>query len=97
MEWKLPYHSFSVTKIFEYHLYNKYSLHAYNRNVKFYRCFFFNLAVTFRNVYDLLEFSLLYNANQLRDVCTEYICNNLRCFMEARFVKSQISVRVKSP
>ena len=58
----------------------------------------FYLAVTLKNVSELLEFSLLYNADQLRDVCTEYICNNLGSLMEARFVKSQIypnTVRVK--
>ncbi|KAJ7388445.1 hypothetical protein OS493_037607, partial [Desmophyllum pertusum] len=40
--------------------------------------------VTLRNVAEVLEFSLLYNANQLQDVCTEYICNNLGSLMEAR-------------
>ncbi|XP_078373752.1 inhibitor of Bruton tyrosine kinase-like isoform X1 [Oculina patagonica] len=44
--------------------------------------------VTLRNVSELLEFSLLYNANQLRDVCTEYICNNLGSLMEARTLDS---------
>ena len=65
-----------------------------------YSCLLFNLAVTLKNVCELLEFSLLYNANQLRDVCTEYICNNLGTMMEARSVKSQISpitVPVKTP
>lgn len=40
--------------------------------------------VTLRNVSEVLEFSILYNANQLRDVCSEYICNNLGSLMESR-------------
>lgn len=40
--------------------------------------------VTLRNVSEVLEFSILYNANQLRDVCSEYFCNNLGSLMESR-------------
>ncbi|CAH3121307.1 unnamed protein product [Pocillopora meandrina] len=40
--------------------------------------------VTLRNVSEVLEFSILYNANQLRDVCSEYICSNLGSLMESR-------------
>lgn len=69
------------------------------QNCKVPQLFLFYLVVTLKNVSELLEFSLLYNANQLRDICTEYICNNLGSLMEARSVKSQISpntVRVKN-
>ncbi|XP_068698933.1 inhibitor of Bruton tyrosine kinase-like isoform X2 [Montipora foliosa] len=44
--------------------------------------------ITLKNVTQILEFSLLYNANQLRDVCTEFITNNLGYFLEARTLNS---------
>lgn len=43
------------------------------------------LAVTLTNATIILEFSLLYTANQLRDVCTEFITNNLGYLIETRF------------
>lgn len=43
------------------------------------------LVVTLTNATNILEFSLLYNANQLRDVCTEFITNNLVHLIETRF------------
>ena len=46
--------------------------------------------MTLRNVSEVLEFSILYNANQLRDVCSEYICNNLGSLMESRLVFRRI-------
>ena len=35
----------------------------------------------------------MYNANQLKDVCTEFIANNLGTLMEARFEYHNILLR----
>ncbi|CAH3153614.1 unnamed protein product, partial [Porites evermanni] len=40
--------------------------------------------VTLRNVAEVLEFAMLYNASQLRDVCTELLTNNLATVIESR-------------
>ena len=42
--------------------------------------------MTLRNVAEVLEFAMLYNASQLRDVCTELLTNNLATVIESRFV-----------
>ncbi|XP_074626926.1 inhibitor of Bruton tyrosine kinase-like [Acropora palmata] len=44
--------------------------------------------ITLTNATKILEFSLLYNANQLRDVCTEFITNNLVHLIETRTLNS---------
>ena len=48
------------------------------------------LVVTLTNATKILEFSLLYNANQLRDVCTEFITNNLVHLIETRFETERV-------
>lgn len=42
--------------------------------------------VTFKNVGELLEFSTLYNASQLKDSCQQYIHINLAALMEGRYL-----------
>ena len=44
--------------------------------------------VSLKNVVELLAFSWLYNADQLKDVCVEFICHNLSSLVETRFVAS---------
>ena len=46
--------------------------------------------MTLRNVAEVLEFAMLYNASQLRDVCTELLTNNLATVIEARFVMFKV-------
>ena len=52
--------------------------------------FFFFFSVTLRNVTEVLEFAMLYNASQLRDVCTELLTNNLATVIESRFVMFKV-------
>lgn len=52
------------------------------------KVFFFS--VTLRNVTEVLEFAMLYNASQLRDVCTELLTNNLATVIESRFVMFKV-------
>jgi hypothetical protein len=42
------------------------------------------LSVTFKSVGELLEFSSLYNATQLKASCQQYIHINLAALMEGR-------------
>ena len=51
---------------------------------------FFFFSVTLRNVTEVLEFAMLYNASQLRDVCTELLTNNLATVIESRFVTFKV-------
>ena len=46
--------------------------------------------MTLRNVTEVLEFAMLYNASQLRDVCTELLTNNLATVIESRFVMFKV-------
>lgn len=46
--------------------------------------------MTLRNVAEVLEFAMLYNASQLRDVCTVLLTNNLATVIESRFVMFKV-------
>ena len=63
--------------------------HSFKKSV--FLCFFFS--VTLRNVAEVLEFAMLYNASQLRDVCTELLTNNLATVIESRFVMFKVVCR----
>ena len=55
-----------------------------------FKTFVFFFSVTLRNVAEVLEFAMLYNASQLRDVCTELLTNNLATVIESRFVMFKV-------
>ena len=48
---------------------------------------YFHFPVTLRNVGELLEFASMYNADQLRATCQQYIAINLAALLEARYVQ----------
>ena len=45
---------------------------------------FFTFTVTLKNAVEILEFSCLYNAEQLKLVSMEFICMNISSLFEAR-------------
>lgn len=51
-------------------------------------CFFF--AVTLKNAAELLEFSAMYNAEQLKLSCLQFIGLNMAALLEARWGGMQI-------
>ena len=50
---------------------------------------FFYFPVNLRNVGELLEFASMYNADQLKATCQQYIAINLAALLESRSVMKQ--------
>ncbi|KAK3748918.1 hypothetical protein QZH41_007387 [Actinostola sp. cb2023] len=50
------------------------------------KCVLIARLVSHRNAMELLEFSCIYNAYQLKDACLEFICNNLASLLEAGYL-----------
>ena len=48
----------------------------------------YSFAVTFRDAIELLQFSITYNAEQLKVFVQQFICRNMATFLEARLLDS---------
>ena len=44
------------------------------------------ISVTLRNVYELMEFSEVYNAPQLKRACLQFMCVNSASLLEGRYM-----------